>query len=141
MLWVKLLFHSSKLIQSVQFPAPHCEGSNCTEVALVFAFSFGATDQRCRQSSLFGIFNFTYALQSMNNKTYTMTWCNGTTCPKDRSKCPSLFTALPLNVCRDNSWGSMIGNIELVETGKLLTCSSQHTLVSYSLLIGTSPLF
>ncbi|EGD77146.1 hypothetical protein PTSG_07480 [Salpingoeca rosetta] len=122
-------------IEAVQFPMPGCKGANCTEVALVFGFSFGSTDKQCHHSSLFGIYNFTYALATSNNDTFTMTWCNGTEC-QGPDECATLFTELPLNECRDNSWGSMMGHVELVETQSLITCSSSHPLVPTATLIG-----
>ena len=103
---------------------------------MVFGFSFGATDQKCHRSSVFGVFNVSYSLETDNNRTFTMKWCNGTQCEHKGGTCAELFTKLPLGVCRDNSWGSMHGGVELVETQELVTCKRSSASFSPTILLG-----
>lgn len=105
--------------------APHCLS------ALVVALSVGVPDSTCHPSAIFGntMFTFTFSDNMAKPLGYSLCVSNSTQCVNGslaNNDCDSVFTNLPLDVCRDDSVfifpQQSVSHVRLVDTALIRTC-------------------
>eukprot|EP00045_Choanoeca_perplexa_P006522 m.55878 g.55878 ORF g.55878 m.55878 type:complete len:333 (+) comp13667_c1_seq1:175-1173(+) len=103
--------------------------ANCT--AMVFALTVTDNDQHtCHQSRVFPKSNpFSYTLTAStvgDNESYTMSFCNGTSCtPGDGITCSDVFSSTPINHCVLGEYEDMPAATVLRSNSEIQACHNK----------------